>query len=512
LSEPGPQAIAPPPARLNPAVGYMASVGLVVAATILAVVVDQLQSVPNLSLVFVLPVVVAAVSFGWGPALLAAIMGVLAYNFFLIAPRYTLNVSDPANWWALALLLITAAIISAVAAQSRQRALEAARASDQATTLQQLARTLVAVAGRKGAAQASAEALARLFDAPAVVLIHEGEGLSEVARAGGGSLSEADREAATWALATRTPTRGGAAPLDLAVYDFWPVVTPQRQEAAIGVAISANGAGRPEAPERLVEIVSGYLAVALDREAYAVLVLEGRVEVERERLKADLLAAVSHDLKTPLSTVLFTLQSLKTFGAKHDAKTRANLLDLAETETARLSGMVANLLDMNRLDAGAVVVRKAEVKPADLVSAALGRAAPALKGRKVINKVKTALPPVTADAALFETALANVLENAARFTPDGGAIRVQGGAEGGEAWIEVADEGPGFLGEIEPMFDKFSRGVEGDGRAPSTGLGLAIARGFLEAQGGRAEAHNLPGGKGACVRLTLPLAQVAQPA
>ena len=499
--------------RLPRGAAYALSLVMVAVATILAVVVDHLQTIPNLSLIFVLPVVVAAVSFGWGPALAAAAAGVFAYNFFLIAPRYTLNVADPANWWALALLLITAAILSAVAAQSRQRALAAARAGDQVAALQTLARTLVSVAGREGAARASADALARLFEAPAVILLREQEGLQEVARAGGGGhLSEADEEAANWALATRTPTRGGAAPLDAALYDFWPVITPQRQEAAIGVSISLGEAGRPDNPERLVEIVSGYLAVALDREAYAALVLEGRVEVEKERLKANLLAAVSHDLKTPLSTVLFTLQSLKKFGKAHDAKTRAELLDLAETETARLSGMVANLLDMNRLDAGAVVVRPAPVAAADLVLAALERAGAALRGSRLANEVAPGDPVLLADAALVETALANVLQNAGKYAPKGAAVRIRAGADAREGWIEVVDEGPGFAGAIEPMFEKFSRGVEGDGRPPGTGLGLAIARGFLEAQGGRAEAQNLPGGKGARVRLTLPLAHLAQPA
>ena len=179
-------------------------------------------------------------------------------------------------------------------------------------------------------------------------------------------MSAADEEAARWALASRLPTRGGAYPVEAAVYDFWPVVTPQRQQAVIGVEISGGEckAGRPDNPERLVEIVGGYLAVALDREAYAAQVADSRVEVEGERLKADLLAAVSHDLKTPLSTVLFTLQSLKKFAKAHDAKARAELLNLAEAETARLSVMVGNLLDMNRLDAGAVVVRKAPAAPA----------------------------------------------------------------------------------------------------------------------------------------------------
>jgi two-component system sensor histidine kinase KdpD len=349
--------------------------------------------------------------------------------------------------------------------------------------------------------------LARLFQTPAVILLRDPEGLKTVARAGGaGDVSEADEEAANWALASRMPTRAGGPPIDGGVYDFWPVVTPQRQEAAIGVAISGEAQGRPAQPERLVEIVGGYLAVALDREAYAALVLQARVEVERERLKADLLAAVSHDLKTPLSTVLFTLQSLKKFGRKHDAKTRAELLDLAETETARLSGMVANLLNMNRLDAGAVVVKAAPTEPAELVVEALQRAAAPLEGRKVVNEVAAAQPPLLVDASLFETALANVLENAGKYAPEGSTIRIRGGFDDGAGWIEVQDQGPGFEGAIEPMFEKFSRGVAGDGRAPGTGLGLAIARGFLQAQGGHVEAANLPGGKGARVRLSAPLA------
>jgi two-component system sensor histidine kinase KdpD len=502
-------------ARLHPAAAYGLSVLMVGLATLAAVLVDQVERAPNLSLIFVLPVVIAAVSFGWGPALATAVAGVLAFDFFLIAPRYSFHVEDPANLWALGLLMVTAAIVSAVAAQSRRRALEAWTAAEQATALQALARGLVAAAGDTGSAQASAAALARLFQAPAVVLLHDENDLAVAARAGegpgAGELSAADREAAGWALAARMPTRGGAYPVETAAYDFWPVVTPQRRQAVIGVSISLGEAGRPENPERLVEIVSGYLAVALDREAYAAQVLESRVVVASERLKADLLAAVSHDLKTPLSTVLFTLQSLQKFAGAHDAETRAELLNLAETETARLSTMVGNLLDMNRLDAGAVVVKTAAVEPAELAAEALRSAAVALAGREVFNEVSAEAAPLEVDASLFETALANVLENAGKYAPPGTPIRLRSGQGEGAGWIEVEDEGPGFEGAIEPMFEKFSRGVVGDGRPPGTGLGLSIARGFLEAQGGRVEAENLAGGKGARVRLSAPLAR-AEPA
>jgi two-component system sensor histidine kinase KdpD len=385
--------------------------------------------------------------------------------------------------------------------------MEAWRAADQANALQGLARTLVAVSGRSAAAKAAAEALSRLFTAPAVVLLSEDDTLKVAARVGLAKLTKADEEAAAWALASRLRTHADAYPVEAARYDFWPVVTPQRQQAVIGVAIAGRETGRPEAPEPLVEAVGAYLAVALDREAYAAQVADSRLEVEKERLKTDLLAAVSHDLKTPLSTVLITLQSLKKFGRTHDAQTRKALLDLAETETARLTTMVGNLLEMNRLDAGAVVVHAAPSPPSGLVVEALQRAQGALAGRTVVNEVAASQPPLMADATLFETALANVLENAGKYAPQGSTIRIRGGADDGRGWIEVLDEGPGFPGAIEPMFEKFSRGVSGDGRPPGTGLGLAIARGFLEAQGGAVEAENLPGGKGACVRLTAPLAE-----
>jgi two-component system sensor histidine kinase KdpD len=489
--------------------GYVVALALVAAATVAAVIVGQVVTTSSLALFFVLPVVIAAVTYGFGPALTAAVASVTAYNFFLLPPLYTLNVADPANVWALFLLLLVAAIVSFVAAHSRRRALEAWEAADQANALQGFARTLVATSGRAGVAKAAAEALGRLFTAPAVVLLQEDDGLRVAARVGLSPLSKADEEAAAWALASRLRTHADAYPVEAATYDFWPVVSPQRQQAVIGVAIAGREGGRPEAPEPLVEAVGAYLAVALDREAYAVQVADTRVEVEKERLKTDLLAAVSHDLKTPLSTVLITLQSLKKFGRGHDAKTRKELLDLAETETARLSAMVGNLLDMNRLDAGAVVVHKAPAPPADLVVEALQRAQGALAGRQVVNEVTASQPALLADATLFETALANVLENAGKYAPSGSTIRIRGGADEGTGWIEVTDEGPGFAGDIAPMFEKFSRGVSGDGRAPGTGLGLAIARGFLEAQGGAVEAENLPGGKGARVRLTAPLAAAA---
>ncbi len=494
-------------ARRSPPVlfGYGAAALAVAFATLAAVLVEQQFPAPNLSLVFVLPVVFAATAFGWGPALAAAVGGVFAYNYFLIEPRYTLRVADPANAWALVLLMIVAAAVSGVAAQSRRRALEAWRAADQASALQALGRALVGETDRSGVAARCAEALAQVFQAPAVVLLKDAEALAPAATAGGAALSPADIEAARWSVASGIGTRGGAYPAGESAFDFWPVRSRQRQAAAIGVRLSEREEGRPEAPERLVEIVSAYLSVALDREAYAAQILDQRVRLASEALKDDLLAAVSHDLKTPLSTVLFTLQSLRRFDASHDAATREALLAAAEAETARLSRMVESLLDMNRIGAGALPVRLATMETADLVAAALDRAGPALAGRLVRNEA-TGGDALMVDAALFESALVNLLENAGKYAPEGSTVCVRCGRQDDMGWVEVLDEGPGFPGPPEPLFEKFARGRAGDGRPPGAGLGLSIARGFLEAQGGRVEAGDRLDRTGAWVRLLAPLA------
>jgi K+-sensing histidine kinase KdpD len=490
--------------------GRIASYGLsliyVAVATLGAVLVDQLTDIPNLSLIFVLPVVVAAASFGWGPALVAALGGVAAFNFFLIAPRYSFHVADPSNVWALALLLLTAAVVSAVAAQSRQRELVAREAANQAAALQALARALAGAGDRASIARACADALSRMFQAPAAVLLQSSDSLEPQALSGGAVLSDADVDAARWAVASKLPTRGGAYPVEAAAYDVWPVPTRHRRGGAIAVKLSGAEGGRPAAPERLVEIVAGYLAVALERDDLASQALATRMQAEGERLKTDLLAAVSHDLKTPLSTVLFTLQSLQAFDAKHDAKARADLLSLAETETARLNVMVGKLLDMNRLQADALAVQIAPTAAADLVTDALARTRAVLAGRKLVNEVDGEGPLLAVDATLFESALGNVLENAAKYAADQSSIRVRAGRQGAEGWIEVLDEGIGFSGPIEPLFERFARGVEGDGRPPGVGLGLAIARGFLAVQGGRIEAANRTDRAGARVRLIVPLA------
>ena len=240
---------------------YGASLGLVATTTALAFVVNYLIQTPNLSLIFVLPVLIAALSFGWGPAFFAALAAVAAFDVFFVEPKYSLQVASTSDLWALALLLVVAAIASTVAAQSRRRALDAQLATQRAEALHRLARLVVEDAPPPVLYEAASEALSVIFQAPAAVLAQQGAALASVAVTRGASLSAVDLEAAKWTLENNTHARAGTYPFDTAEFDFWLVGRTTGKGVVLGVG--AAGAQRPAEPDRYVEMVGAYLAAGL---------------------------------------------------------------------------------------------------------------------------------------------------------------------------------------------------------------------------------------------------------
>jgi len=247
-------------------VGYVVAVGLVAAATIVAFVVDQLIAAPNLTLIFVLPVILAATSFGWAPALSAAAESVLVFDFLFTEPRYSFRISSPTDMWDAALLLVIAAIVSMVAAQARRRSIEARLAADRAEALHDLARRVVEDAPAAAIAEGAAAALSRIFKAPAVVLVERADRLEPLALAGGATLSAADAEAAAWTLANQVSTRGENFPFDTASFDFWPIRRATGPRFVLGVGLAEGREDRPVNPASYVELVGAYLAAGVAQE------------------------------------------------------------------------------------------------------------------------------------------------------------------------------------------------------------------------------------------------------
>jgi K+-sensing histidine kinase KdpD len=254
------------PPEPPPVVGYLLSLMMIAIATIMAVGVDSEVKIPNLSLVFVVPVIISAVSLGLGPSLCSAILGALAYNFFLTEPRYSLAVDDPANIWAIGLLFVVGVIVSGVAFTSRRRAIEAALLRRQATLLQTYSHDVVAADNTKAFVSITSQTLAALFNVPVVVILLRNGKVVSLEQVGGVEPQETELEAARSSLANGAVVRAGIYPNLGSRFDFWPVETTMSQSAVIGLAFDPDE--RPWAPSVLVDIVVSLLALALDRQHF----------------------------------------------------------------------------------------------------------------------------------------------------------------------------------------------------------------------------------------------------
>nr|WP_200985146.1 DUF4118 domain-containing protein [Rhizobium rhizogenes]QCL10044.1 hypothetical protein pC5.8d_741 [Rhizobium rhizogenes] len=247
-------------------VRYLVSIAMTAIATVVAVGVDRDVAIPNLSLVFVVPVIAAGVALGLGPSLCAALLGALAYNFFLTEPRYTLEVSDPADIWAIGLLFLVGLIVSGVAFTSRRRANDAALLRRQLAVLHSYSRDVAAVDDKKAIVSITSQALAALFQVPATVMLVGENDLVSADSVGDIEPQEADFEAARSSLEMGAAARAGVYPALASRFDFWPVATAAGQRGVIGLAFDPDQ--RPSTPERLVETIGSVLALALDRQHF----------------------------------------------------------------------------------------------------------------------------------------------------------------------------------------------------------------------------------------------------
>lgn len=449
----------------------------------------------SLALFFVAPIVLAAIRFGLWASLGASLLSTLAMNFMFVEPRYTFIVARPQDGVALMLFAAVAVLASAIAAQARRSALEAQARAIEAERLQRYAAQLAAAKDEEEISRIAARTLSDVSGRPALLA-------SADDRVFGDAASLDAREAAKWAMSSKRPLLASSPEGPLTEWSFWPILRGRDALWALGFGPA------PDAPRDMgaaAAQIAAHAGVAFERAMLAREAEQARLEAERERFKALLLAGVSHDLRTPLSTIVFTLQSLLRFSDAHDEDAREELLKLAEKEARRLSDLVETLLDASRIEAGATPVRAEEVLPQHLLEQAMAEVRAQTGECPLELRLAPGLPSVRADPALAAHALAMVLNNAVRHGASAAAkpIVIEANASAGEVAIDISDRGPGLGDNPERLFGKFVRGAASDGRPPGLGLGLSIARDLIEAQGGRIRAANREGG-GATFSVRLP--------
>ena len=488
---------------------YLEGVLTTASATALGELIDAYIDLPNISLVFVVPVLIAAARHGLVPSLWVSALGVLSYNFFFLPPLYKFTIQDPANIVALFFFMVVAIVASTLAARTRSRTESARREARATAELYAFGRKIAGVLDLYDLLWIVVSHLARLLHAEVVMLMPEkgrdGSLVPHAAFPPDCELGDADLAAARWSWDADHPTGRGTDTLPGARWLFVPIRTSGPPVAVIGI-LSKPGLELGTADRRLLDAVGSQAAVAIERVTLAEDIDQARLGAERERLRSAMLTSVSHDLRTPLASIVGALSTLRSDEGRYDQATRRELVDTALGESKRLDRFVGNLLDMTRLDAGAIVPRCEPVEVGDLVSTTLRRAAPLLEGHVVEPSVAPDLPVVSLDFVLAEQALFNLLDNAGKYSDPGSRVEVIARRAGDRLEIVVQDEGPGLPADaIDRLFDKFYRADGGDRRRAGTGLGLAIARGFVEAQGGTIAAANRSDRAGAQFTMSYPL-------
>ncbi|MCC6740463.1 MAG: sensor histidine kinase KdpD [Planctomycetia bacterium] len=496
--------------------GYAWALGAVVAATgagLLLVWLWPTSPLANLAMLFLLATTLVAYRFGLRASVLAAILGVLCFDVLFVPPRWTFNVSDTPYFITFAAMLAVGLVVGTLTDRLRAQA-EFSRLREARTeALHRMSMKLSDAGDLKSLLVAAREGLEEAFGAVVRLFLPAAEGRLREAGGEGGTAVDMedspDLAVAQWAFDNRRMAGRGTDTLPSASVLCVPLATAR---GVLGVA-----AFRAERIEKLAGLEAGHLlsqfarqvALAVERQQLAMDAHRVRVEAEMEKLRSALLSSVSHDLRTPLSVISGTAHTLLTRPETSPEATRA-LLQGIHDEAGRLTRLVSNLLDITRLESGAVEMNRQWVSMEEVIGSTLRRLDASLAGRGVKLDVPADLPLVNADGVLLEQLLYNLLENVVRYTPAGSPVGISAAREGSGVLVRVDDEGPGFApGEETRVFEKFYRGLAAKSER-GAGLGLSICRAITAIHGGRIWAANRPE-RGASVSFWIPIGHTPPP-
>ncbi|MBV9518324.1 MAG: sensor histidine kinase KdpD [Hyphomicrobiales bacterium] len=485
----------------------------VAAAVGVGMIASHFLVLPNLSMIFLTAVLFCAVTYGAGSAILAAVLSFFAYNFFFIEPVYTFTIAEPHELFALLIFLLVAVLTGGLAGRVREQSDAAARRVVATQSLYDFSRKLSAIAKLDDVLWVVVSHVAKSVNGGALVLLGQKEELELSA-----ALPPEDALGPSeWAAARWSATRGEFAgwrtgTLPNAQLQFRPLRTSRGILGVIGVKPGNANDDLSAEDDRALSALIDQAAVAIERVQLVDASAKAETAIESERLRGALLSSLSHDLRTPLSAIMGAVTSLRQLGDKMPADSRRDLLATIEEETARLSRFVSNLLDMTRLEAGAVAVKRDLVDAGDAVRSAVAHARSSFPDRQIGITIAPDLPLVRGDATLLEQVVFNLLDNADKYVPAGLPTSVSIRVDGQKLVVTVTDHGPGIpQAELERVFEKFHRVAPGDGRPAGTGLGLSICRGLIGAMDGMIRAESpLQDGAGTRIVIELPIAEARQ--
>jgi two-component system sensor histidine kinase KdpD len=485
--------------------GYAAAVTVPAACTGVGFLVSGPNELINLVMVYLLGVMLVATRAGRGPSMLASALSVAAFDFFFVPPEFTFAVTDIRYVVTFLVMLLVGVVISTLAANLRTQARVAGYREKRAASLYAISRALAAANSEDEIVRAAAANIGAEFGAQCAILF-PGTGGRIVYPRGESqsySLHGADLGVAQWVFDHGRVAGRGTDTLPGADAVYFPI---QGASGPLGVlALLPSSLRRVFLPEqqRLLETFLSQAALALERVRLAAAAQNAQIKVETESLRNSLLAGISHDLRTPLSSIVGAASSLAEEPERLSEAARRELARTIYDEGRRMATLANNILDMARLDAGAVTLKREWVPIEEIVGGVLTRLRPRLEGRPVRTALPNDAPLVKLDAVLIEQVLVNIVENALKYTPSGTAIEISAEFALSSVTVTVADEGPGIPpGLEERLFDKFYR-ASPERAQSGVGLGLTICRAIVEAHGGTIHAENrVP--RGAAFRFTLP--------
>jgi two-component system, OmpR family, sensor histidine kinase KdpD len=489
--------------------GYPVAVAAVMAASLVAWLLQEAGlSEANKSVVFIPAVIAAAVLGGLGPGILAAILSVLAFDFFFVPPFFTLVVDDVEYVVTLLVLAAVALLVGTLAARLRRQVETARKRERRLEVLYRLSRALSDVSGVRRLASAAERELSSILETKVVVCLPGSAGALEAAgsRTGDGPAVVSDDPAAVaWTFEQGRVAGKGTGAFDEATALYLPMITAQGTVGVLAVEAPAGETLASPENRQLLETAATQIGTAIERDILAERTRASLLEAETERMRSSLLSSVSHDLRTPLAVIAGTTSTLLELGEGTDAATRRSMLTEVYEESDRLARLVENLLAMTRLDSGQIVAVKEWFPLEDVIGSTLGRLKKQSRGRVISKHLPAELPIVPLDGVMIEQALFNLVDNALKYSPPEAPVDITASATADEVTIEVADRGPGLAKEeVRAVFDRLYRGTASSGRARGAGLGLAIAQAIVQVHGGRIWAADRPGG-GAVFAFTLPL-------